>query len=374
MTTTTPPSTAPDDQDAVAEVERIVSEWMRQGITNVRNVVAMMMRKGGAGKTTTTLLIADALIRFGLNVLIVDVDPQGNTSLGLGRKVLLRAVEAIIGKNTQQVPDVVTVVEVINFAEPGVADEAIQIVEWGYDPDAAFNRGGPMYPGKVGKIGLISAYEALEDLPRNWTSATDYERLASALLLPAEPGGIAPNVRWDVVLLDSAIAKPIGIQVAKSAHHVLFVTTAQIFGTDAIPKTMRLLKDVQANYRHEDLNVMGLLWNEYDDRKSTEQNLSEQAADAHSQGVEHWEAPIWPYKLPNLTVVSNSHAAFAPLSAFLSTSAERKTARRVCQVAEAVALRVLDNIQHPQASALRQAWHEAWIGNERTAVMREDVA
>lgn len=62
-------------------------------------IIAVVNQKGGVGKTTTAVNLTAILADMGQRVLVVDLDPQGNTTSGLGRKAGDKSIyEALLGR------------------------------------------------------------------------------------------------------------------------------------------------------------------------------------------------------------------------------------------------------------------------------------
>jgi chromosome partitioning protein len=103
-------------------------------------ILALANQKGGVGKTTTAINLGTALAAIGERVLIVDLDPQGNASTGLGidrRNRSCSTYDVLVGEASLREAVVLTAVPRLHIA-PSTMDLSGLELELGTTPGRAY--------------------------------------------------------------------------------------------------------------------------------------------------------------------------------------------------------------------------------------------
>ncbi len=108
-------------------------------------IIAVFNQKGGVGKTTTTINLGACLAIMGRKILIIDMDPQGNTTSGLG--VDKKTLELSIYDCLMEAEDIKGAVMRTEWERlhiiPSSADLAGAEVEWSAYPNGKGFCAGP---------------------------------------------------------------------------------------------------------------------------------------------------------------------------------------------------------------------------------------
>ncbi|WP_114972048.1 ParA family protein [Rhodoferax ferrireducens] len=195
-------------------------------------------QKGGVGKTTTTVNLAAGLAKVGQRVLMVDLDPQGNATMGSGvdkRKLELSVYDVLLESAT--------------VAEARVQSEKLIEAECGYDILGA-NRE------------LAGAEVEMVDLERR------EKRLKTALA--------AVDAEYDFILIDCPPSlSMLTLNGLCSAHGVVVPMQCEYFALEGLTDLVNTIKQVHANL-NKDLAIIGLLRVMFDPRITLQQQVSEQ--------------------------------------------------------------------------------------------------
>ena len=190
-------------------------------------------QKGGVGKTTTTVNLCAGLAKIGQRVLMVDLDPQGNATMGSGidkRKLELSVYDVLL-------------------ESASVAEARVRSDKCGYDVLGA-NRE------------LAGAEVELVDVERR------EKRLKDALA--------AVEADYDFVLIDCPPSLSLlTLNGLCSAHGVIVPMQCEYFALEGLSDLVNTIKQVHANL-NKDLQIIGLLRVMFDPRITLQQQVSDQ--------------------------------------------------------------------------------------------------
>jgi chromosome partitioning protein len=189
-------------------------------------------QKGGVGKTTTTVNLAAGLAKIGQRVLLIDLDPQGNATMGSG-----------VDKRALNLSVYDVLLETASIAEARQRSEV-----GGYDVLGA-NRE------------LAGAEIELVGLERR------QERLRAAL---------QANEDYDLVVIDCPPSLSLlTLNGLCSAHGVIVPMQCEYFALEGLTDLVNTIRQVHANLNPE-LQIIGLLRVMFDPRITLQQQVSEQ--------------------------------------------------------------------------------------------------
>jgi len=124
----------------MTEIDEVIQYDTRPAAVGHPRIISLANQKGGVGKTTTAINLGTALAAIGERVLIVDLDPQGNASTGLGidrRSRNVSTYDVLIGEAPLRDAVVPTAVPRLHIA-PSTMDLSGLELELGSAKDRAF--------------------------------------------------------------------------------------------------------------------------------------------------------------------------------------------------------------------------------------------
>lgn len=244
-------------------------------------IIAVTNQKGGVAKTTTVINLADALVRAGKKVLVVDLDPQGNATSGLGinRRELTASVYNML-------------------IDDAKAEELILQTEF-----------GELYvlPADINLAGAELELVPLEQRERRLLAGLEY---------------VAPV--FDYLLIDCPPSLGLlTLNALTAADSIIIPVQAEYYALEGLQQLFNTFMKVRGGLNPE-LQILGVLLTMYDSRV----NLSAQVVE---QVKEYFGELVFPVVIPRNVRLSEAPSHGMPISYYDARSKGADTYRLLAE-------------------------------------------
>ena len=210
-------------------------------------IISIINQKGGVGKTTTVINLAAGLAQQEKKILVIDLDPQGNATTGLGLSNLDNSSETIYGvlNGSKTISDVIKQTEFKN----------LDIVTSNVD---------------------LSGLEV--------ETAGDYER---AFILKSKMKAYLNNssAPYDYILIDCPPSLSLlTVMALVSSHSLLVPLQTEFFALEGLTQLVKTIERIKVSLNPQ-LKIRGILLTMYDKRNKLSSQVEKEARDYFTDKV-----------------------------------------------------------------------------------------
>ena len=210
-------------------------------------IISVINQKGGVGKTTTVINLAAGLTNLKKKVLVIDLDPQGNATTGLGLSNMDNSIDTIYG--------------VLNGSK-----EITQVIK----------------KTQFDSLDIVTSNVDLSGLEVE--TADDSNR---AFILKGELTAYLNDFRgqYDYILIDCPPSLSLlTVMALVSSHSLVVPLQTEFFALEGLTQLMKTIERIKANL-NPDLIIRGILLTMYDKRNKLSSQVEKEARDFFNDKV-----------------------------------------------------------------------------------------